>query len=216
MTFSENNSRCRRYLQSKNMKIKKTEGLRTFEKCFLEKKDKQFLLLEKGHAVTLQILSAWSFSMVESGKKTFSSLIFWKYGVDNEFYGTIDIFFQMKGTDFSVIHGPEKPKLLHTGTCTSTWAQGNVWTGPFFLDHFLDYFLDHFRGGEHTIITEGGVGGSLSVLREGWEAECYYSGRGVRRTITTQGRVGGGCNGKHYQLMELYLDRTNNFNWFFD
>ena len=56
MTFSENNSRCRRYLQSKNMKIKKTEGLRTFEKCFLEKKDKQFLLLEKGHAVTLQIL----------------------------------------------------------------------------------------------------------------------------------------------------------------
>ena len=66
------------------------------------------------------------------------------------------------------------------------------------MDHFLDYFLDHFRGGEHTIITEGGVGGSLSVLREGWEAECYYSGRGVRRTITTQGRVGGGCNGKHY------------------
>ena len=38
----------------------------------------------------------------------------------------------------------------------------------------------------------------------------------MRRTITTQGRVGGGCNGKHYLLMELYLDRTNNFNWFFD
>ena len=33
--------------------------------------------------------------------------------------------------------------------------------------------------------------------------ECYYSGRGVRRTITTQGRVRGGCNGKHYWLMEL-------------
>ena len=30
------------------------------------------------------------------------------------------------------------------------------WT--IFLDHFLDYFLDHFRGGEHTIINEGGVG----------------------------------------------------------
>ena len=29
------------------------------------------------------------------------------------------------------------------------------WT--IFLDHFLDYFLDHFRGGEHTIINEGGV-----------------------------------------------------------
>ena len=30
------------------------------------------------------------------------------------------------------------------------------WT--IFLDHFLDYFLDHFRGGEHTIINEEGVG----------------------------------------------------------
>ena len=28
-------------------------------------------------------------------------------------------------------------------------------------------------------------------------------GRGVRRTITTQGGVGGGCSGKHYWLMEL-------------
>ena len=33
-----------------------TEGLGTFQKCFLVKKDKQFLLLMKGHAVTLQIL----------------------------------------------------------------------------------------------------------------------------------------------------------------
>ena len=41
------------------------------------------------------------------------------------------------------------------------------------------------------------------VLREGWEAECYYSGRGVRQTITMQGGVGGGCDGKHYWLMEL-------------
>ena len=36
------------------------------------------------------------------------------------------------------------------------------------------------------------------VLREGREAECYYSGKGERRTITTQGRVGGGCNSKRY------------------
>ena len=74
------------------------------------------------------------------------------------------------------------------------------------LDCFLDHILDHFKGGgggKHTNNTEGGVGYSLSVLREGWEAECYYSGRGVRRTITTQGGVGGGCNGKHYWLMEL-------------
>ena len=34
--------------------------------------------------------------------------------------------------------------------------------------------------------TEGGVGCSLLVLREGWEAECYYSGRGERRTIARQ------------------------------
>ena len=56
------------------------------------------------------------------------------------------------------------------------------------------------------------MGGNLLVLREGWEAEFYYTGRGVRRTITTQGGVGGRCNSKHYWLMELLLDRTNNFN----
>ena len=49
----------------------------------------------------------------------------------------------------------------------------------------------------------------------GWEAECYYSGRGVRRNITTQGGVGGGCSSKHYWL-ELLLDRSKNFNWLFD
>ena len=37
--------------------------------------------------------------------------------------GTIDISFQMKGTEFSVIHGLEKPKLLHTGTCKLTWTR---------------------------------------------------------------------------------------------
>ena len=31
-------------------------------------------------------------------------------------------------------------------------------------------------------------------------------GRGVRRTITTQGGVGGGCSGKHYWLMELWIE----------
>ena len=73
------------------------------------------------------------------------------------------------------------------------------------------------RGGKHTINTEGGVGYSLSVLREGWEAECYYSGRGERRTISNSdyaARVGGGCNNEHYWLMELSLDRKNYFNWF--
>ena len=51
---------------------------------------------------------------------------------------------------------------------------------------FWTIFLDHLIGGKHTIRTQGGVGCSLLVLREGWEAECYYSGRGERRTIARQ------------------------------
>ena len=43
-----------------------------------------------------------------------------------------------------------------------------------------------------SISTEGGVGERVP-------------GRGERRTITRQGRVGGGCYRKHYW-----------FNWFFD
>ena len=38
--------------------------------------------------------------------------------------------------------------------------------GP--LDYFLDHFFDHFiEGGGPTIRTQGGVGCSPSVLREG-------------------------------------------------
>ena len=64
--------------------------------------------------------------------------------------------------------------------------------------HRVKYGLDHFIGGKHTISTQGGVGCSLLVLREGWKAECYYSGMGERRTIARQGEVGGGCNSKQY------------------
>ena len=53
-------------------------------------------------------------------EKTFSSLLFWKHGAVNEFYGSFDISFQMRGAEFPVIHGLEKPKLLHTGTCKLT------------------------------------------------------------------------------------------------
>ena len=35
-----------------------------------------------------------------------------------------------------------------------------------FLDHFLDLLFDHFIKGAPTISTQGGVGCSLSVLRE--------------------------------------------------
>ena len=65
-----------------------------------------------------------------------------------------------------------------------------------FLDHFLDHLLFPFFGPfylGHTISTQERVGYSLSVLREGWEPDCCYSGRGERRTISTQGTVGGGC-----------------------
>ena len=79
----------------------------------------------------------------------------------------------------------------------------------YFLDQFLDHFLDHFIGGGGTISTLGGVRCSLSVLREGWEADCCYSGRGGRRTISTQGGMGGGYRSKCNWLMEFLLDHTN-------
>ena len=60
------------------------------------------------------------------------------------------------------------------------------------------------RGGMKSISTEGGLGGRVLLLREGREKDYFYAG------------VGGGCNSKHYWLMELLLDRTNYFNWFFD
>ena len=59
--------------------------------------------------------------MVESGKKHFPVLF--SGNMAQLMNGTIEISFQMKGTEFSVIHGLEKPKLLHTGTCTPTWTR---------------------------------------------------------------------------------------------
>ena len=71
-------------------------------------------------------------------------------------------------------------------------AWGKIWTGPldpwtifwtFFgplFGPFLDLLFDHFIKGAPTISTQGGVGCSLSVLRERWETDCCYSGRGGR------------------------------------
>ena len=73
--------------------------IKNFLEVSSKKKEKQFLLLMKGHAVTLQIL--------------FLRGIFWKHGPVNEFYGAIDISYQIRGAEF-----PEKPKLLHSGTFT--------------------------------------------------------------------------------------------------
>ena len=60
------------------------------------------------------------------------------------------------------------------------------------------------------------MGCSLSVYWGRAGRQCYYSGRGERRTMTTQGGVGGGCNRKRYWLMERLLDHTNYLNRFFD
>ena len=111
---SENNSKCRRYFQSKNRK-KNNRKLKNFVEVFSwkKKKDQQFLLLtSRSH--TTNTISEWNFLMVESGKNIFS-LIFWKHGAVNEFYGAIDISFQMRGAKFPVIRGLEKLKFLHTG-----------------------------------------------------------------------------------------------------
>ena len=70
--------------------------------------------------------------MVQSGKKC-SSLIFWKHGAVNEFYGSIDISSQMRGAEFPVIYGLEKPKLLLTGTCTSTSTRHVTFKSPLLL-----------------------------------------------------------------------------------
>ena len=48
-------------------------------------------------------------------KIPFFSLIFWKHGAVNEFYEAIDISYHIREAEF-----PEKPKLLHSGTCRST------------------------------------------------------------------------------------------------
>ena len=70
---------------------------------------------ERSRSHATNTIYAWNFLMVESGKNIFS-LIFWKNGAVSEFYGTIDISFQMRGAQFPVIRGMEKLKLLHTGT----------------------------------------------------------------------------------------------------
>ena len=58
--------------------------------------------------------------MVESEKNIFQSYFLETWRSYNEFYGAIDISYQIRGAEFPVIRGMEKPKLLHSGTCTST------------------------------------------------------------------------------------------------
>ena len=46
--------------------------------------------------------------------------------------------------------------------------------------YYLKFSKRHQHHMKHTISTQGGVGCSLLVLREGWEAQCYYVGWGER------------------------------------
>ena len=50
-----------------------------------------------------------------------------------------------------------------------------------------------FAAVEYSISTQGGVAGKLLLLREG---RIGLQWRGERRTINTQGGVGGGCISK--------------------
>ena len=87
---------------SKKRANKITERLRTFQKCFLVKKENKqtiFATHERSSSHATNTISAWNFLMVEGGK-TFFSLIFQKHGAVNEFYGATDISFQMRGPIF--------------------------------------------------------------------------------------------------------------------
>ena len=88
------------------------------------------------------------------------------------------------------------------------WTLG-LFLGPFFRSFFGPFFLlDHF-------ITGGGKG-RPQVLREGWEADCCYWGRGAGRTSRTQVVLGICCVSKCCRLMEFSLDYTNYCVRFFD
>ena len=110
------------------------------------------------------------------------------------------------------LHNKSPNKLHLTLNCVKLimdrWTLG-IFFELFFGPIFGPFFGPFYWGGGATISALGGVRCSLSVLREGWEADCCYSGRGGRRTISTQGGMGGGYRSKCYWLMEFLLDHTN-------
>ena len=73
---------------------------------------------------------------------------------------------------------------------------------------FGPFFWTILSGGKHTISTQGGTGCSLLVY---WGRAGRHSVIPQRRSMTTQGEVGGGCNSKRCWLTELLLDLTNYF-----
>ena len=75
------------------------------------------------------------------------------------------------------------------------WTLG-LFFGPLFWTFFFGPLFGSFYWG----------GGRPSEVREGWEADCYYLGRGGRWAISMQGGVWGGCISKCYWLMDFLLD----------
>ena len=121
MKFSKNNSRCRCHLQFKKTGTQNNRRLKNFLKVLpWKRKVNSIFYFKKGHVVTLQILFLREISWWWKVGTAFSSLFFWNHSSVYKFHGAIDISFQTRGAESSVIHGLEKPKLLHTGTCTST------------------------------------------------------------------------------------------------
>ena len=73
-----------------------TEGLRTFQKCLLEKKKRYtiFTSHERSRSHATNTISTWKV------EKTFSSLISWKHGAANGFCGAIHTSYQIRGAEF--------------------------------------------------------------------------------------------------------------------
>ena len=89
--------------------------------------------------------------------------------------------------------------LLHNFSDHFYWT--NVWTlflGPIFLDYFFGPFYWECR--PLVLKEEEGWNAVLSVLRDGWEVDLLLM-EWWRRTISTQGGVGGGCICKCYWLI---------------
>ena len=104
---------------------KVTKGLRTFFKCFHEKKkDKQiFTYHERSRSHTTNTISTWNFLMVESGKKNIFQSYFLETWRSQWILWGYWYLLPNKGAKFPVIRGLEKPKLLHTRTWT--WQYNN-------------------------------------------------------------------------------------------
>ena len=73
MTISENNGKCRWYLQSKNRQIRWQKDKELSGGVFLKKRKTIFTSHERSRSHATNTISTWNFLMVESGKNIFQS-----------------------------------------------------------------------------------------------------------------------------------------------